>query len=1667
MMKALINTQIRLLLLVFLSMIILLGCDDQDLDKKQVSIPIISKEIVKQAPVSVPVPVLQDYSQTKFEVLDFAQRDYKGVSSLAIVLSVPLDTSIDIQSFFILERKEGKKVDGAWILSENAKELFFKNIEAEETYLLTIYDNLPAINQKTLAEVYKKSITTKAIEASASFAHHGGILPLSQSKGLPIYSVNTAHVDVEFHRVQADKLTEFLKEWPYYSRASNYRLQAYTELSDFVYSARFDLDIEKNKREKVILPINFIDKLSPSGIYIAVMKTAGQYDYKQAVTYFIRTDIGMHVRRYPGQLDVYLRSLKNADSLSDIQVSLLDEDNQVLTQAKSDSLGRLSFSTQLDKAYLLLAHTKNKQQMSLVKLSNPALDLSEFTIGTRTAYQNEAFIYAPRDIYRPGEKVDISMLLRNNDGRIIPDIPLKAVIKQEDGQIVERFTWQAQMLGYYYYNYALSDSAKTGRWSVEVELPGNDSPHRWFFLVEDFLPERLKLSLNPPETGVFISPEETFTIPVEGHYLYGATASGNRLKTSVNSYIKQEVIDSLSGYRFGLSEEAAADQNFYMQTAYLNNEGKIDLVIPAKWKKVQSPVTIKVTSSLFENGGRAVKRQTRVNLWPKKTMIAIRPHEKEPRENSLLKFDIISADQTGQLYPAKDLQVTLIKKRRDYYWSYNYSDEWQMNYSEKQYPVFKQSLSLPKQDKATIELPVEWGNYRLEIFNPATQLTNNIEFNAGGSWYYDNKQAQVARPDKVNLILDKPSYKKGDKAQLTIKAPFVGQGIVLVENTQGALWQQEVTLNNSNETTLTIPIQQDWSSHDIYISVILFNQPEHYKNSTEGLSIKRAIGLTHLPLDRSERKLEVRIDSVEKSKPFEPLTIDVSLVKPLKTLKTKAREVMLTLAAVDVGVLNVSNFKTPDPFQWFFAQREYTVDSLDLYGNIIEGRKGIMGKQRFGGDMDLSSAGNLQKNDSKIVSLFQQPVLFDADGKAQVIFDIPDFNGALRLMAVAFSEDSFGHAQKEVIIASPIVTQLSLPRFLATDDVSSATLEVHNLSEQAQTMTIELSSDTDLEIADPIRRILLEDQAKVTLHYEIKSHYKYGIADFKMHLYNEESAESIVIDRQWQLPIRPAWPAVQRKQQVILQTDQLSTLKIKTDDLISDTLVAELLVSNQPPINLASHLQELLNYPYGCLEQTTSSSFPWLYADQEKLSLLGIDNITIKDKPIDFSKRQQYLEQGVKRISAKQLSNGGFGLWSNQSSEEMWLSAYASHYLLKVSEQGIDVPQPVLIAALKRLQQYLHSNQGNYNYFQYSDSSKHLILAYKAYAAYVLSMVKQAPLGVMRTLFDYHIKDAQSGLPLMHLGIALARQGDLKRSQLAIDHALQIKRKPKQYLGDYGSTLRDISLMLEALIHFQPSHPEIASLLMQLQDELGKRQWLSTQERNALFMAGVALKENGQSQWQALVTMASKEIKIDQKGDFKKRLLQEDIAEGVQLISSEAQRLYAELSVNAYTQASPQPNFEHFNIVRTYYNTDGKAIIPEKIAVGKLMIVELSLKSKQRIQDALVIDLIPAGFEIENQNLEHSIKLDDYSIGNSRLSLLERMSRNEIKYQAWRDDRYIAAIDLEPSGFFNGRKLYYLLRAVTPGTYQVPPPYAEDMYRPYIRAIGLTPDVQTIINKAY
>ena len=1595
------------------------------------------------------VKVKKQYANIALEVSDISEQSYQNGAALAVTLSSPLDPKKDIQSFFKVSDKNGQTVTGNWIISTHGLVAYFPEINPSTSYTIDVYKDLIAATGSQLTASVSKKIDTRKMPAQVSFASHGSVLTAKLAKGLPIISVNINEVDVDFHRIKADKMSHFLTTWDNAggrTQQSNYYLQEYAPYTELVYSGRFALNPPKNTRHSAHLNLDAIEALKQPGIYLAVMKAAGSYDYEKQVSYFTVSDIGLHARIYPDQMTINVSSLATGQALSGIAISLIDDKENILHESTSDAQGQALFISPSHKARLLIA--KNQHSIALLKLNTPALDLSEFDISGRKYKPIEIFSYGPRDLYRPGETVKINALLRDADGQNITALPLNAVIKRPDGQKIKFFTWQpdpaTKNQGYYQTQYTLPSNAATGRWTLELST-GKKNKHQYHFQVEAFLPERMELLLGDQSTGEnWTNSSDPLSIPVSGQYLYGAPAAKNRLSTKVVIKANRNPIKSLKEYYFGLTDEKPPIEYFEQDDIKLNEKGLALLKIPSRWKEItNSPFAIKVIASLFETGGRPVTRTINYSVWPQQSLIGIRPQLdlKQIPANTQVNFDLIKANMKGELQQGTELIATLIKERRDYYWEYSDAEGWHYEYTEKNFKSFEQRIPLNKNQASTISVPVDWGSYLLRVKDAKTGQTSSLRFQAGSGWRAE-KNTSSARPDRVVLKLDKNNYQSGDNAQLTILPPYAGNAFIMVENSEKPLWFQRVSVP-AEGMSLNIPIDKSWNRHDIYISAITFRPGD----AKEKITPNRAVGLIHLPLNRDNRQLTVDIKVAD------------IVIRPEKTLSTVVnisgfsadKETYVTLAAVDVGVLNITDFETPDPHQWFFQPRRYGVEQRDIYNKIIELTDGDLLNPRFGGDADKRAGGSRPDSSVQIVSLFSERVKSDKNGLATIDLQLPDFNGRLRLMAVAFNESQFGSAEAEITVAAPIIAEASLPRFLASNDKSIMTLDLRNQSGQTQTLSLNLSSSSPVRLESMSQSLVLKDKEKKVFHFPLTAEHAFGQSQINLALSNNNSApEPIKINRRWHIGVRPAYPAINKVQRKIIAAGESIEISPAVKDLVVASALSQLSISAQPPINIKQHLKSLLHYPYGCLEQTISSTYPWLSINQQNLLTLGLDKIKINHKVIDIANKSQHIEKGISILAGMQRRNGSFGLWSSKDQEEHWLTAYAADFLLDAREKGHPVAEELLNKSLQRLTEYLN-NRGNMYGERYSQAPGHYSFAYKAYAAYVLSRVNRAPLGSLRTLFDHHRKETKSALPLTHLGIALYTQGDKTRGIQAIKESLTKPRDNTLYLSDYGSRLRDIS-MLTYLLNKHPVAVEASkNLIFQLADELTNRQYLSTQERNALFHAGLQLKNQKFTEWQGDLILNNTVSKLQQKETYSAQFTGVEIPSTIKFSANSGLKhpMYLQFGINAYPKSAPKMQMDKIKIERNYYDLEGHSIKPGQHKSGDVLLVHLNVRSDKRIKDALVVDLIPAGFELENQNLSNSIKTENFKIGTETIESMQYY--NQVKYQEYLDDRFVAAIDLHKN---DPEHLFYLIRAVTKGSYTNPPPYVEDMYRPYIRAIG-------------
>lgn len=1625
-------------------MLALAGCDNND--NAPTAVKNDETPAAQSAPTKDPAQLqkLAQQSEGKeLTLLDASEVQLDGAATLVLTFSIPLDPEQDFaRTVHVVDKKSGK-VDGAWELSPNLKELRLRHLEPNRDLVVSVERDLTALNKAAFGRAYEKTITTRDVQPSVGFASRGSLLPGKVVEGLPVMALNVNEVDVNFFRVKPESLAAFVSQWEYRNALSNWESDNLLKMADLVYTGRFDLNPARNTREKRLLPLSDIKPLQQAGVYIAVMNQAGHYNYSNPATLFTLSDIGVSAHRYHNRLDIFTQSLENGAAQQGVEVALLDEKGQTLAQAASDAQGHVQLENS-QQAALLLA--RKDGQTTLLDLKLPALDLAEFAIAGAPGYSKQFFMFGPRDLYRPGETVILNGLLRDSDGKTLPDQPVKLEVVKPDGQVLRTVVSQPEN-GLYRFTYPLDSGAPTGMWHIRANT-GDNQPRMWDFHVEDFMPERMALNLSAQKTP--LAPSEEVTFSVVGYYLYGAPANGNTLQGQLFLRPQREAVQALPGFQFGDIAEENLSRSLDEVQLTLDENGRGDVSANSQWQEAHSPLQVILQASLLESGGRPVTRRAEQAIWPADTLPGIRPqfaskavydyrtdatvNQPIVDEGGNAAFDIVYADAQGNKKAASGLQVRLIRERRDYYWNWSESEGWQSQFDQKDLVEGEQTLDLSADETGKVSFPVDWGSYRLEVKAPNDAISS-VRFWAGYSWQDNSDGSGAARPDRVTLKLDKPTYRPGDTIKLHVAAPVAGKGYAMVESSDGPLWWQEIDVP-AEGLDLSIPVDKAWNRHDLYLSALVVRPGDKSRSATP----KRAVGLLHLPLGDENRRLDLTLESPAKIRPNQPLTVNV---KASAKHGETPKQINVLLSAVDSGVLNITDYVTPDPWLAFFGQKRYGADIYDIYGQVIEGQ-GRLATLRFGGDGDeLKRGGKPPVNHVNIVAQQALPVTLNEQGEGSVTLPIGDFNGELRVMAQAWTAEDFGSSESKVIVAAPVIAELNQPRFMAGGDTSRLTLDVTNLTDKPQTLTIELAASGLLElVSQQPAPVNLAPGVRTTLFIPVRAKEGFGEGELQATLtgLNLPGETLPAQHKQWKIGVRPAWPAQTVNSGTVLQAGETWHAPAQNLENFSPvTLQGQLLLSGKPPLNLARYIRELKAYPYGCLEQTASGLFPSLYTNAAQLKALGIAGDTDE-------KRRAAVDTGISRMLQMQRDNGGFALWDNNGPEEYWLTAYAMDFLVRAGEQGYSVPADAINRGNERLLRYLQ-DPGMMS-VRYSDDTQASKFAVQAYAGLVLARQQKAPLGALREIWERR-SQAASGLPLLQLGIALKNMGDASRSEQALTLALNTPRRDaQQWMADYGSPLRDNALML-SLLEENKLQPEAQNtLLTTLSEQAFGQRWLSTQESNALFLAARTLQDLPGT-WQAQTSLADQPLTGDKA---QTRNLDADRLSALQVTNSGDQPLWLRLDSSGYPQTAPVPASNVLHIERQILGTDGQSKSLSSLRSGELVLVWLEVKASQNVPDALVVDLLPAGLELENQNLANSsASLQDS--GSEVQNLLNQMQQADIQHMEFRDDRFVAAVAVNQG---QPVTLVYLARAVTPGTYQVPVPQVESMYVPQWRATGST-----------
>ncbi|HUC46869.1 MAG TPA: MG2 domain-containing protein, partial [Hyphomicrobiaceae bacterium] len=981
-----------------------------------------------------------------FRILEYKVEADSAQPRLCIQFSERLAAGqVDWAQYFTVDGKDPQSV------SAEARQICLDGLAHGRRYEVQVRDGLPSAIGERLTKTAELAVYVKDRTPSVRASARGYVLPNRGQQGIPLVTVNTDTISVEVYRIGDRSLAQTLQSGDFARQISSYDVNALKERTGArLYAGELTVANRLNEDVTTAFPVaEAVPKLQP-GVYVltasASIKREDEGYRNVATQWFIVSDLGLTAINGDDGMHAFVRSLAAATPVVNANVRLIARNNEILAAAKTDSRGYVRFNPGLKAgegglAPAVLVAETSEGDYAFLDLATGAFDLTDRGVkGRSPPGPIDAFAYTDRGVYRPGEEVHLTTLVRDRAGKAA-SVPVTLIVSRPDGVEHARVALPDQGQGGRAMTLALAGSAMTGTWRVRVHIdPKAAAIAQVAFLVEDFVPERLDLKLEPVvET---LSPREPGSIRLAGRYLYGPPAAGLVIEGEIAVKLAKGDMPGFAGYKFGLADEQVAPVRKPLEglpTTDANGKADIAVLLPVL-PSTARPLEADVILKLREWGGRTIERTVTLPVDLKSARIGIKPLIKggQAEQGEAARFEAIVVGADGTPVEAKGLKWELRRLESRWQW-YSRDGAWNFESVTSTRRIASGTADASAGAPAKIETKVDWGRYRLEVSTAdGSGIISSVVFSAG---YYAEESADS--PEVLDVALDKLAYKPGETARLKIASRVAGRALVAVMGS-GLANTQEVDVP-AGGSEIPLRVSDEWSP-GAYVAVMLFRPMDEKSKRMPS----RALGLRWLAIDQTPRMLNVRLDAPERVKSGSTLAVAVKVAG-----LGSGEEAHITVAATDVGILNLTRFETPKPQDWFFGQRRLGAEIRDLYGRLIDGMRAERGALRSGGD---GGAGGMSAVGSPPVeatlALFSGIVKVGADGTAQTQFQLPDFNGTVRLSAVAWSGDKVGAAAKDVIVRDAVTLTASAPRFLTLGDKARLELALHNVEGAAGSYTV-------------------------------------------------------------------------------------------------------------------------------------------------------------------------------------------------------------------------------------------------------------------------------------------------------------------------------------------------------------------------------------------------------------------------------------------------------------------------------------------------------------------------------------------------------------------------------------------------------------------------------------
>jgi uncharacterized protein YfaS (alpha-2-macroglobulin family) len=1486
------------------------------------------------------------------------------------------------------------KVDG--FVQANGSQISISGFQAGIEYSIKVKPGITSILGEKIDTSTEFGFFVKDLKPRISFPNGTCIYPKQEKICFPIRTINIDKARATLYHIPDRGIINHMRDL----MTRSYRLESaekiFSSVIDFDGKAKPNQTITKNLDATKAIP-----ELKP-GIYVLEVTQKGVLDnYRAQVSdqWFIVTDIGLTTFHSDQALLVHARAFSSAKPLKNIQLELISVDNDVLATVVTDEDGFAEFSKELlngkasKKPFAIFA--KNEELgFSFISLATASFDLSDRGVKGRTISNNyDAMVFCERGIYRPDEKINIASILRDGHGKEVPVLPLTFIVRSPKGIEIKRETIKGNALGTYSTECKLPADCPIGMWSLEAFVdPTKPAVGSASFRVDDFSPNKIEMTLTTPEKIARLGLAQTCTL--SAYYLYGSAVSDRQALLEAKISPSDSPFEQWGAFHFGLDNEPSVARIVTGTTASIQN-GKAELKVDVpKDLSCSKALRIDLNARLTDTTS-SQQAAASVTLLTQPYIIGIR--EKAEHPSGEVTVEIIAVDENGNLVAAEELEYTFFESEAHYQWYKSSGMSWgyQRVYQDK--PFKRGDLSTKSAEPVLLSFKGESATpYAIEISHK--NGTKLAKYRIGKQY-----SSQKDRPDTLNITPEAKTTKLGEHAILKVHAPFEGEAIIIAGLNSVQL--KDTVHLKQGVNILKIPTHENWGS-GAYVMVSLVRPLD---KKTSGIQAKRAVGIQWIQIDPSDHTLKIKLDLPEKIKPKTQLKV------PVHIENYSNQDARLMLAIVDEGVMGLTNFKTPDPIEYFFGQRQLGLEMHDVYGYLIDPVDAEVMDMRTGGDsLMLRRGAFVPRINDKVLSFFDGDIHLDSKGMAEIVMDIPVFFGKLRVYAVAITNGKMGSQSGEVIVKDDLIVDPNLPSFLTVDDESDLHVRLENTTDRTVECQISINLEKAFKSSSKKQTVTLapKEQKRFSILAQAKQIGE-GVVQI------EVKGEGVNYQHVTSVEVRSAYQPVLVSQRLEIKPKEKVDLKL--EDLLKGLHTfqaqADLFLSNLGSWNTGKIQKWLINNTYSCNQQTISKGFAGIFGVKQS------NNDALNPDRIEY---QRVAYEAIEALNERQNSTGGWSIWPRDNDDSS-ITAYALEMLIYAKKAGLEVPKILIEKAMVCAKRQINSI--GWKIKQYKEKVDSI-----AWLVKLCAMSQEIDTATTRYCFDEYFEKSETIAAKSLFIAAVASIQDLARVQKGIE---ELKEDIKK-----GVSLDEVAAVAAHLSPFKTIE-SVNQLIESLEKILHEGinadiTHLNTQTITMLLIAAADYLPTSATD----IKLTINKTMYNEKS-FVNHIL--NPLQDVTIQNHKDESIW--LFVNTYgIPSEPMGKKENgVNVVRTFYKPDGTKINHEDIILGDRIIVVLEVKVENSAHEGrwLISDWLPAGFF-------HSNTLSNYEWLKDVLGATIQK----------RHDRLVA-LCRQPANT-ESFKIAYEVVATHIGKFQQPGLYVENMINP---AQYATYSSQTIIVK--